>query len=73
MKCASWALDHNVGVVISNGQMDKGILNIIDGKKIGTFFTNVPNQSLPVDVQAVKGNRKIGDENLYCCLEWFSS
>jgi hypothetical protein len=49
-------LDHNVGVVISNGKFDKGILNIIDGKKVGTFFTKIPNQSLPVDVQAVKGN-----------------
>lgn len=55
MKCASWALDHDVGVVITNGQIDKAILNIVDGKKIGTFFTNIPNQSLPVDVQAIKG------------------
>ncbi|CAF3553824.1 unnamed protein product [Adineta steineri] len=54
VKCASWALDHNVGVIISNGKIDKGILNIMDGKQIGTFFTNIPNQSLSVDVQAVK-------------------
>ncbi|CAF4818895.1 unnamed protein product, partial [Rotaria sp. Silwood2] len=54
VKCATWALDHNVGVVISNGQIDKGILNIIDGKKVGTFFTNTPTQTLPVDVQALK-------------------
>ena len=46
-------------MVISNGQIDKGILNIVNGKKIGTFFTNIPSQSLPVDVQAVKGNRKL--------------
>ncbi|UJR37450.1 hypothetical protein I4U23_030153 [Adineta vaga] len=62
IKCASWALDHNVGVVISNGQIDKGILNIMDGKQIGTFFTKVPNQSMPVDVQAVKardGSRQL--------------
>ena len=55
MKCASWALDHNVAVVISNGQIDKAILNIVDGKKIGTFFTNAPAETLPVDVQALKG------------------
>ncbi|CAF2710056.1 unnamed protein product [Rotaria sp. Silwood2] len=54
VKCASWALDHNVAVVISNGQMDKAILNIVDGKKIGTFFTNAPAETLPVDVQALK-------------------
>ncbi|CAF0842836.1 unnamed protein product [Adineta steineri] len=54
VKCASWALDHNVGVVISNGQYDKAILNIVDGKKIGTFFTKTSTQTVPVDVQAVK-------------------
>lgn len=56
VKCASWALDHQVGVVISNGKIDKGILNIIDGKKVGTFFTKIPNQTVPVDMQAVKGD-----------------
>jgi delta-1-pyrroline-5-carboxylate synthetase len=59
VKCASWALDHNVGVVISNGKIDKGILNIVDGKNIGTFFTKTPHQSVPIDVQAVKGMIKI--------------
>lgn len=55
VKCASWALDHNVGVVISNGQIDKAILNIIDGKKLGTFFTQTSTETLPVDIQAIKG------------------
>ncbi|CAF1121269.1 unnamed protein product [Rotaria sordida] len=54
VKCASWALDHNVAVVISNGQIDKAILNIVDGKKIGTYFTNAPIKTIPVDVQALK-------------------
>ena len=43
--------------MISNGKIDKEILNIIDGKQVGTFFTKIPHQSLPVDVQAVKGNQ----------------
>ena len=55
VECASWALDHGVGVVISDGQNDKAILNIISGQKIGTFFTKTPTQSTPVDVQAMKG------------------
>jgi len=54
VKCASWALDHQVGVVISNGQIDKAILNIIDGKKLGTFFTQTSTETLPVDIQAIK-------------------
>jgi glutamate 5-kinase len=48
-------LDHNVGVVISNGKIDKGILNIMDGKNVGTFFTNTPHSTVPVDMQAMKG------------------
>ena len=43
-----------MGVVISNGQNDKAILNIVDGQKIGTFFTKTATQGVPVDVQAVK-------------------
>ena len=43
-----------MGVVISNGQNDKAILNIVDGQKIGTFFTKTAIQGVPVDVQAVK-------------------
>ena len=35
--------------------MDKAILDIIDGKKIGTFFAKTSKQTEPVDVQAVKG------------------
>lgn len=35
--------------------MDKAILNIVDGKKIGTFFTNAPAEAVPVEVQALKG------------------
>jgi len=42
-------------VVISNGNVDKGILKIINGQQVGTFFTKTSQQSLPVDVQAVKG------------------
>ena len=41
--------------MISNGQMDKAILDIVDGKRIGTFFATTSKQTVPVDVQAVKG------------------
>ena len=59
VKCGSWALDHRVAVVISNGKIDKAILNIIDGKKIGTFFTDTQTATLPVDVQAIKGENEL--------------
>jgi hypothetical protein len=47
--------------VISNGNIDKGILNIVDGKQIGTFFTKTSQQLVPVDMQAVKGTFKLVD------------
>lgn len=58
MKCASWALDHQVAVVISNGKVDKGILNIIEGNKVGTFFSPLPHETVPIDLQAMKGSLK---------------
>lgn len=37
---ASWALEHDCSVVICNGQQENAITNTINGKKIGTFFSN---------------------------------
>lgn len=40
---ASWALEHQCSVVICNGQQENAITDTINGKKIGTFFTNDEN------------------------------
>ncbi|XP_022241013.1 delta-1-pyrroline-5-carboxylate synthase-like isoform X2 [Limulus polyphemus] len=60
VKAASWALDRGVSVIICNGMQENAILKIIQGKRVGTFFTNHKSRSTPVDVMAVnarKGSR----------------
>ncbi len=55
VKSAMWALDHGSSVVICNGMKYNTIRKIIDGEKIGTFFSQATNDSSPVDVMAKNG------------------
>lgn len=55
MKAATWALKNGTNVVICNGCEEKAIINIVKGKKVGTFFTMTPSQGTPVEVQAREG------------------
>ena len=41
--------------MITNGFQENAILNVVNGKKIGTFFTPVKAHSTPVEIQASKG------------------
>ncbi|KAL8594117.1 hypothetical protein ACOMHN_000828 [Nucella lapillus] len=63
VKAASWALKHGTSVVICNGCEDSAIVNIVGGRKVGTFFTTAPSRShVPVHLQARQareGGRKI--------------
>lgn len=52
---ALWALDKGTSVVICNGNQTNAITSIINGKKIGTFFTLKDNQSVNVEQLADKG------------------
>lgn len=54
VQAATWALEHDVSVVICNGFRENAIRDIVNGKKIGTFFTNLPSHSTPVEIQAAK-------------------
>lgn len=56
VKAATWALDRGVSVVICNGMQEKAIKTIIDGRKVGTFFTENPRgSSVSVEVLAENG------------------
>ena len=55
VKAATWALKNGVSVVICNGCEEKAIINIVKGKKVGTFFTMSPSEGTPVEVQAREG------------------
>lgn len=53
---ALYAMDHDVSVVICNGNQEKAVKHILAGRKIGTFFTKeaVP-QTSPVEILAENG------------------
>lgn len=55
MKAATYALDRNCSVVICNGCEENAIINIVKGKKVGTFFTKAQTRGTPVEVQAKQG------------------
>lgn len=53
VKAATWALERGVSVVICNGMQEKAIKTIIEGRRLGTFFTDAaPVSSASVDVLA---------------------
>lgn len=52
---AAWAVDHGVSVVICNGMEDHAINKIMSGKRIGTFFTHVTEESVSTHTLAQKG------------------
>lgn len=41
VQAATWALENNCSVVICNGQHENAITSIVDGKRIGTHFSNL--------------------------------
>ncbi|XP_014674099.1 PREDICTED: delta-1-pyrroline-5-carboxylate synthase-like [Priapulus caudatus] len=62
VKSAAWCLERGTSVVICNGAAKNNILNIVQGKKVGTFFTSNMATAVPVDVQAMNardGGRKL--------------
>lgn len=65
VNAATWAMARGVSVVICNGMQEKAIKTIINGRKIGTFFTDcpTPNSSTAVDVLADNGNIVFVDDD----------
>ncbi|XP_034939338.1 delta-1-pyrroline-5-carboxylate synthase [Chelonus insularis] len=59
---ALWALDRGISVVICNGAQEKAIKDILSGKKIGTFFTQTPIASTPIEI--VAENARVGSRML---------
>ena len=55
MRAALWALDHDVAAVIANGFVQDSITSVIDGKRVGTFFTKATTDGLSVELQAMNG------------------
>ena len=55
VKAATYALARHCSVVICNGCEENAIVNIVKGKKVGTFFTNAVHRGTPVELQAKLG------------------
>ena len=56
MRAGSWALENDVSVVVANGYRENVILQIIRGRKIGTFFTKGKPVGTSPEQQAINGN-----------------
>ncbi|XP_074614749.1 delta-1-pyrroline-5-carboxylate synthase-like isoform X5 [Acropora palmata] len=55
VKAASWALERGTSVVIANGtSSDYVIRQVLDGRKVGTFFTMVDEAGPSVEYQAAE-------------------
>lgn len=55
MEAATWALDKGCSVVICNGREPGAIGKIMQGKSVGTFFTQAKSTNTPVELEAVHG------------------
>ncbi|XP_041476424.1 delta-1-pyrroline-5-carboxylate synthase-like isoform X1 [Lytechinus variegatus] len=55
VKAANWALERGCSVVIGNGMnRDDIVLNILNGRKVGTFFTETKPTGVSPENQAIK-------------------
>ncbi|CAG5130684.1 unnamed protein product, partial [Candidula unifasciata] len=52
VRAATYALSKNCSVVICNGCEENAVVNIVKGRKVGTFFTKAQARGTPVDLQA---------------------
>ncbi len=58
MKSATWALENDCAVVIANGDFKESnvIKKIVDGRRMGTFFTLAEKVGASIEDQAAKGD-----------------
>lgn len=62
---AAWAFRKGTAVVVASGLVDNSIVDIMSGREMGTFFTNVPQ---PVAVPTNIGVRVLSLYSLLCSL-----
>ncbi|OQR68413.1 putative delta-1-pyrroline-5-carboxylate synthase-like [Tropilaelaps mercedesae] len=54
ISAAAWALERGVSVVICNGFQEGAISRIVNGKKVGTFFTTHQTKLIPLESLAAR-------------------
>ncbi|XP_040071488.1 delta-1-pyrroline-5-carboxylate synthase [Ixodes scapularis] len=57
IKAACWALERGVSVVIGSGFEDMAITRIVQGKRVGTFFTNHHSKMLSLESMAANARQ----------------
>ncbi|XP_077515080.1 delta-1-pyrroline-5-carboxylate synthase-like [Amblyomma americanum] len=62
IKAASWALEHGVSVVIGSGFDEMAITRIVQGKRVGTFFTE--HQSKMISLESTAANARKASRTL---------
>ncbi|XP_077515094.1 delta-1-pyrroline-5-carboxylate synthase-like [Amblyomma americanum] len=62
IKAASWALDHGMSVVIGSGFEEMAITRIVQGKRVGTFFTE--HQSKMISLESTATNARKASRTL---------
>ncbi|KAK2143543.1 hypothetical protein LSH36_833g00005 [Paralvinella palmiformis] len=61
VRAGSWALENDVSVVVANGYRENVILQIIRGRKIGTFFTKGKPVGTSPEQQAINARHGARD------------
>lgn len=55
VKAAIWALEQGLNIVVCNGMQEKTMKSVIEGRRLGTFFTDAElTSSAPIDILADK-------------------
>lgn len=57
IKAASWALERGVSVVIGSGFEEMAITRIVQGKRVGTFFTEHRSKTIPLESLAADARK----------------
>lgn len=79
LQAAAWALERGTSVVIANGTgSDYVIREVLDGRKVGTFFTMVDEPGPSVENQAAAGTSECTSvmSSSFCCSpyhDWFEN
>lgn len=62
---AAWALERGTSVIICNGTEDAAISKIVQGKTVGTFFTDAKQENLAVETLAGNGKTDLVSPDLF--------
>ena len=54
---ASWAVENDCSVVICNGETENAITDTVNGKKVGTFFSNTDSDDTSYETKEILASK----------------